>query len=196
MSQEPVAPTKSNGDFTQSWRYKVGLGLIILGHVALLVGLFAEVFGLGAGLAGTLIVGGEIVSLSSIVFLGKAGFLAIKSKIFGFIKTTYVAPVSATRHYIGIALALTNMVTTYLTAFYAWVAFKSTTPEQPFPLVFGMTFDEQGAFVLTLFLVGEVSFLLSIYVLGADWWERLRNLIVWQGSAQERLPDMNVSHAT
>ncbi len=180
------AATQPGRDFTGSWRYKVGLSLIILGHVALLLGLLAPVIGLAGGaLAGALIVGGEVVSLSSIVFLGKAGFLAIKSKVFQFLKAGYAGPVSAARHYIGIALALTNVATMYLTFFYAWAAFKSTTPEQPFPVVFGMTFDEQSTFVLMLFLTGEVSFLVSIYVLGADWWERFRSVFVWHGPKQE-----------
>jgi hypothetical protein len=177
---------KPTEDFTHTWRYKTGLGLIISGHVVLLLGFLASIFGLaGGGWVGALILGGELVSLSSIVFLGKAGFLAIKSKIFRFLKEGYAGPISAVRHYIGIALALTSVVTTYLTFVYAWVAFKSTTPEQPFPVIFGMTFNEQSTFVLTLFLVGEVSFLLAIYVLGADWWERFRSIFVWHGPKQE-----------
>ncbi len=180
------AATQPGSDFTRSWRYKVGLSLIILGHAALLLGLLAPVMGLAGGaFAGALIVGGEVVSLSSIVFLGKAGFVAIKSKVFAFLKAGYAGPVSAARHYIGIILALTNVATTYLTAFYAWVAFESSTPEEPLPIIFGMTFDEQGTFVLTLFLVGEMSFLVSIYVLGADWWERFRSVFVWHGPKQE-----------
>ena len=49
-----------------------------------------------------LVIGGEVVSLASIVFLGKEGFLAIKSKVFGAVKGGFVAQVGRTRHAVGI----------------------------------------------------------------------------------------------
>lgn len=177
-------PDKPAEDFTKSWRYKVGLALIILGNGGLIVGLLLPVLGLApvghAGIVGLLIVGGEVVSLSSIVFLGKAGFKAIKSKIFGVVKAGYIAKVSPLRHYIGIALLLTNVVTHYTFALYAWDAFGATTPETPLPVVWGLDFAQQETLVSWLFFGGEICFLLAIYVLGADWWERVRKVFVWQ----------------
>ena len=32
-----------------------------------------------------------------------------------------------------------------------------------------------------LFLVGEIGFLVAIYVLGGDWWEKFRNIFIWSG---------------
>jgi len=181
-------PTQTNSAgldkaFTNSWRYKIGLGLIIIGHLALLIGLLLPLFGLASkgkgGLIGVFIIGGELISVSSIVFLGKEGFKAIKNKFFGFIGSGYTAPVGQSRHYIGIVLLLTNVITTYIVFIFAWLSFKRITPESPFPSVFGTPFEEQGSFVFTLFLIGEISFILSIYILGADWWERFRQIFVW-----------------
>ncbi len=176
---------KNIADFNKSWRYKVGLSLIIIGHISLLSGMLLPVLGPDFGgkkkLVGMLIVSGELISLSSIIFLGKNGFLTIKKKIFGFFKAVYVVRVGPLRHYIGIALILTNMLTTYMIAFYAWDAFGATTPEVPMPVVWGLDFGQQESLVLWLFLTGEISFLAGIYVLGADWWERFRQLFIWPG---------------
>ena len=74
---EQASATQAS-DFTQTWRYKIGLGLIIIGHVGILLGVLGGFIGFGAATIGALVVGGEIVALASIVFLGKDGFIAIK----------------------------------------------------------------------------------------------------------------------
>jgi hypothetical protein len=43
-----------------------------------------------------------------------------------------------------------------------------------------LDFTEQRYLFFNLFLIGEVTFLIAIYVLGADWWERVRKVFVWQ----------------
>jgi len=169
-----------DSNFTKSWRYKIGLGLIILGHLILIIGLLLPVLGLDPSFLAILIICGELITLSSIIFLGKDGFIEIKNKIFYFIKTGYTASVGPVRHYIGIALLSANILTTFTLAVYAWIAFNTTTLEIPMPVIWGLNFSQQGYLVLWLFLTGEISFLISLYVLGADWWERFRNIIIWQ----------------
>ena len=167
-------------DFTRTWRYKLGLGLIITGHLVLAAALLMPLLGVSAGTIGVLVITGEALSLSSIVFLGKDGFKAIKTRVFAFIKQTYTAPVGRIRHTIGITLFLANGITTYIIMIYAWRAFNTTLPDQPPPPVWGLDLDQQGDLVFGLFFFGEAAFLLSIWVLGADWWERFRRVIVWQ----------------
>ena len=171
-------------DFTRTWRYKVGLFLIIVGHLGILVGVLGSFVGLGAATIGTLVVGGEVVALTSIVFLGKEGFVAIKNKAVAAAKSSYTAPVGRTRHRIGIALLLTNVVTTYLMVLYAWDAFAATTPEGPAAAVWGLDLTQQGDLVFGLFLTGEIAFLIAIYVLGANWWGKFRRLFVWEAPAR------------
>ena len=129
----------STEDFKKSWRYKVGISLIIIGHLCLLVGFILPILGLASGkvaqFIGFLVIGGEVITMSSIIFLGKAGFKVIKKKMFGFIKAGYVAKVGPIRHYVGIILLFMNGLTTYATAVYAQMAFKAATPKNPFPLV-------------------------------------------------------------
>jgi len=168
------------GDFTKSWRYRIGLGLIIIGHGIMALGLLSPVLGGGASFTGTMILGGELVSLASIAFLGKEGFKAIKSKVFASVKAGYAARVGPTRHYIGIALMCTNVVTTVILMLYAWTGFDTTTPVNPMAVIWGLNFGQQAALVFWLFLIGELTFLIAIYVLGADWWGRFRALFVWK----------------
>ena len=167
-------------DFTKTWRYKVGLFMIIVGNLGILLGVVLGAVGFGAAVVGALVVGGEVVSLASIVFLGMEGFKAIKSKVVGAVKASYTTPVGKTRHYIGIALLCANLLTTFTMALYAWAAFDRTTPEDPIPVIWGLDFAQQGSMVFWLFLIGELSFLVAIYVLGADWWGKFRRIFVWE----------------
>jgi acyl-CoA synthetase (AMP-forming)/AMP-acid ligase II len=182
MSNSETKPAeKPSADFTRTWRYKLGLFMIIAGNGVIVISLFLPIFGISAGIVGALVIGGEIVSMGSIAFLGKEGFKAIKSKFFGVVKTGYTASVSRTRHYIGIVLLCTNVLTTYIMIVYAWISFSRTTAETPMPEVLGLSLAEQGSLVFWLFLIGELSFLVAIYVLGADWWGRFRRIFVWEG---------------
>lgn len=178
-SENPSASTSAD-DFTRSWRYKVGLTMIIVGNLGIVVAVLLGFMGLGAATVGALVVGGEILSLASIVFLGKEGFKAIKNKIFAAAKESYTAPIGKTRHSIGITLLLANIVTTYTMMIYAWDAFAEATAEGSETAVWGLNVAQQGDLVFWLFLIGEISFLIAIYMLGADWWDKFRNIFIWQ----------------
>jgi hypothetical protein len=177
--QKPQDTTSA--DFTRTWRYKLGLFMIIAGNGVIVLSLFLPIFGVGAGIIGALVLAGEAVSLGSIIFLGKEGFKAIKSKFTGAIKEGYTGAVSQARHRFGIVLLLANILTTYILIVYAWISFGRATAETPVPDVWGLDIAQQGTMVFWLFLIGEVSFLIAIYVLGAEWWERFRNIFVWKG---------------
>jgi membrane protease YdiL (CAAX protease family) len=170
-------------DFTKTWRYKIGFTMIVVGNLGILLALFMPALGVGAGAVGTLVVGGEIVSLASIAFLGKEGFKAIKSKFVGAVKASYTGPVGPSRHYIGITLLATNVVIHYIVVLYLWDAFGASTAEGPPPVIWGLDFAQQESLVSWLFLICEISFLSSIYVLGADWWGKFRNMVVWEAPA-------------
>lgn len=183
MSDTDNKPAEAaSADFTRTGRYKLGLILIIVGNLIIVLSALVFPFiGVGAGTIGALVLGGEGLSLLSIVFLGKEGFKAIKSKIFGAVKAGYVGNVSRTRHQIGIFLFVISVLNNYIIAVYAWVVFGKTTPENPFPEVWGLSFQGQENLVFWVFLIFELAFLSSIYILGAEWWGRFRNIFVWKG---------------
>ena len=80
MNTQDNASATTDSDFTKTWRYKVGLTMIIVGNLGILFALAMPAFGAGTSTVGTMVIGGEALSLASIIFLGKAGFKAIKSK--------------------------------------------------------------------------------------------------------------------
>ena len=79
------------------------------------------------------------------------------------------------------------MLNTYIMAIYAWESFAAATAEDPTPVVWGLDVAQQGSLVFWVFLIGELCFLISIYVLGADWWGKFRSLFVWEAGAGEAL---------
>ncbi len=171
-------------DFTKTWRYKLGLLLFILGNLGVLAAMpVGLALGFGVATIGAIVVASEVLATGSIFLLGKDGFLAIKNKFVSAAKSTYTAPVGRTRHRIGIALLLTKVVTTYTMMIYAWDAFGAAMAEGPNAPVWGLDIAQQGDLVFYLFLIGELSFLLAIYVLGADWWGRFRRIFVWEAPA-------------
>ena len=187
MSNSETKPAEQlSADFTKTWRYKVGLFLIIIGNI----GVFAAMpvglaLGLGVATIGAIVLGSEILATASIFLLGKQGFIAIKNKIFATVKASYTAPVGRLRHRIGIVLLLTNVVTTFTMMIYAWDAFAAAKSEGPGAAVWGLDIAQQGDLVFYLFLIGELSFLIAIYVLGADWWGKFRNIFIWQGKENQ-----------
>jgi len=182
MNTQDNASATTDSDFTKTWRYKVGLTMIIVGNLGILFALAMPAFGAGTSTVGTMVIGGEVLSLASIIFLGKAGFKAIKSKFTGAIKAEYTKPIGKGRHYVGIVLLCTSVLTTFILALYAWDSFAAATPQGPHPIVWGLDLAQQASMVAWLFLIGEISFLISIYVLGADWWGRFRRIFVWEES--------------
>jgi hypothetical protein len=169
-------------DFTKTWRYKLGLAMIVGGNLGIVGAVLMGFMGLSSAAVGAIVVGGEVISLASIVFLGKEGFKAIKAKFLGFLKSSYTAPVSQTRHRIGILLLLTHVATGYLIILYAWEAFGVAAAKGADAAVWGLNLSGQSELVFTLFLIGEISFLVSIYVLGADWWGKFRRIFVWEAA--------------
>ncbi len=52
--------------FTKTWRYKVGFTMIVVGNLGMLFAIVVLPFlGVGAGTVGVLVLGGEIISLTS-----------------------------------------------------------------------------------------------------------------------------------
>ena len=181
MTSSDYSSTASlDTDFTKTWRYKLGFTMIVVGNLGILLGMVMSAFGAGASTVGALVVGGEIVSLASIIFLGKSGFKAIKAKFVGAIKADYAKPVGKGRHYIGIALLWTNMVATYILVVYGWASFD-------FLMAGNLQFEfarldlaQQKTLAFWIFFIGEISFLVGIYMLGAEWWGKFRRIFVWE----------------
>jgi len=166
-----------------AWRYRIGLGLFIAGNVLLVASpTLIPAFGLNAGYVGVGVIVAEIVALSSVFFLGWAGLKQLKDKMFAFLKARPgVPPVDRFRHYLGIFLTFPLSLGLDVLAFVlVLVAYGRTTPEDPFPVVWGLTHGTLGWAVAALFIGGYVSMIGGIFVLGGHWWGRFQALFVWQ----------------
>ena len=171
--------------FEKSWRYQFGLTIFIIGHLILLGAILSPLFSLPVALSALLVISGETIALVSIFFLGGKGFVAIKNKIFRYAKTTYISPVGKGRHYVGIVLVALNGFITWFICILALVYLIRAAPKIPSLVIFGLTLTQQYHLILFLIPAGELAFLIGLYVLGANWWERFRALIVWEAPSAD-----------
>jgi hypothetical protein len=154
------------------WRFRIGLIFFVIAWICPLFIPFVTNTNLTTEaktfLSGFLLIGApEIFSVISIVILGKSGFNYIKTKAFSFIKRA--APqgeVSRTRYRIGLFMLLLHVVNAQF-IFYA--------PD----LIIGYSENR-----IAMNLVAEFLFIVTLFVLGRDFWEKLRALFLYDVKAQ------------
>ena len=154
------------------WRYKAGLSLFVLAVAspafAPLVAFIELSTEWKAIIAGFLVVGGpEVFTVAAIALLGKSGFNHLKAKLFAWFKS--YAPtreVSRMRYNIGLTMLLGPLV-------FFWVA--SYVPQ-----FLGFYTDHR----LTMNLTADLVFFASFFVLGGDFWDKIRALFVYEARAQ------------
>ena len=171
----------------QGWRYRIGLTLFVIGNAIVMGSPLLPAFGVNLGIVGGVIVAGEIAATSSIFFLGKEGFKHLRKKLFKFLKPRE-RPISRARHRIGVGLLIFNVLSLWAAVTLVLVAYSRTTLDNPFPIVFGLNFEQQGRTFLGVFFGGEAAFIAAIYVLGAEWWERFKQLFQYQGDLMQSAP--------
>lgn len=121
-----------------------------------------------ATLSGLLFIGiPQVFMLLAVALVGKSGFNYIKQRVFGAVKELAPAKsVSRTRYTIGLVMFvlpfLLALVTPYATDF--WAGFE--------------------AFRIQLGLAGDLLLLASLFVLGGDFWDKIRSLFVHDAKAQ------------
>lgn len=182
-TQTPEAPKPP-----PTLRYRLGLGVFIVGNVLAAVGILLPAFGLAKGrMIGViaLIMGtGEVISLSSIFLLGKEGFKELKARLFAALKRTPSGEaVSHRRHGVGCTLLALHVVAQFAALVFPIASHYGVAAEGTFPTVLGLNRDEQLQWFVGLLVGSEVLFFAGVYTLGADWWGRFRALFQWEGTA-------------
>jgi hypothetical protein len=124
-----------------------------------------------ATVSGVLLVAAEVLGIVSIAVMGKKGYTYIKSRIFGFLKQ-YGPPaeVSRTRYTIGLVLLAVPIV-------FAWI-FPYATELLDSYLGNEFTYAIIGDLALLVCLIGDLMLLVSLFVLGGDFWDKLRALFI------------------
>lgn len=125
-----------------------------------------------AAISGVMLVAAEILLIAAAAIAGKDGFAFIKAKVFGFAKA-YGPPgeVSRTRYRIGTVMFATPLA-------FAWAA--------PY---FGHHLPGFEDAQLMYAIAGDVLLLISLFVLGGGFWDKLRSL--FNHDAYAVIPDMS-----
>jgi len=164
-----------------TFRYRLGLGLFIVGNVLALVGMLMPAFGLAQGrMIGVIAVvlgAGEVISLSSIFFLGKEGFKELKSRLFAALKRPPPGEaISAKRHRAGCTILGIHVALGFAALVFPLASHYGVAAEGTFPAVLGLNRDQQLTWFVGLLVTGELLFFVGVYTLGEDWWGRFRAL--------------------
>lgn len=151
-----------------NWRLIAGVSLLILSCLLPLCALVVPLLGLSvaeSALVGGMLVAGapEILILIAIALLGRQNFDRIVGAAKKFFFTTFFStPVSRTRYYVGLAISILSFVPLYV-AGYA----SSWMPP-----------GDARIFVLAS---ADLAFVLSVFIMGGEFWEKFRRLFVWEG---------------
>ncbi len=154
------------------WRFKLGVYLLVVGAICPLFTPLVAMTGLStewkAALSGLLLVGiPEIFSLMAIAVMGKEGFNYIKGKVFAFFKRHALPKeVSLTRYRIGLVLFLLPLL-------FGWLAPYGTE------LIPGYESHR-----LAVNLGGDFLLILSLFVLGGEFWDKVKALFVYGAQTQ------------
>ena len=115
-----------------------------------------------ASVSGGLLVGAEVLGLLAVAVMGKSGFAFIKTRIFGFLKQ-YGPPkdVSRRRYTIGLVMF-------FVPVFFGWVSIY--VPD----FIPGFTSNP-----LAYAISGDLLLLMSLIVLGGNFWDKIRALFIY-----------------
>jgi len=152
---------------TKDWKYYVGMTFLSLSILFPFLG-FALPF-LDLPLAWkTLLVGAftlgvpEVMIAIAVIFLGKETLAYYKKKFFKLFKRTKPRkPVTKGRYYFGVALFLGSIIPLYLNAYRPTLLPSSDRARQ------------------MIFISCDLLFILSFFILGGNFWEKLRRLFIW-----------------
>lgn len=147
------------------WRFALGIALFFAAfvpHVVLglliLSGAGAKAVGTMAAISFTL---NKVFLLASVVVLGRAGFNRIKQQVFGaFRRHVMRDQVGPWRYRIGLVLFCVPLV-------FAW---KAPYVTELMPITGRHTIDAA--------IVTDIVFIISLFVLGGDFWDKIRALFV------------------
>ena len=124
--------------------------------------------GLKSAVSGFLALGiPEVFMIIGVAILGKEGYHFLKDKLFGFLKQ-FAPPdeVSLTRYRIGLAMLC-------LPLFFAWA--------HPF---IGQFLPDLKTLPLWCYVTGDIVLIASFFVLGGNFWDKLRSLFVYSAKIQ------------
>jgi hypothetical protein len=153
-------------------RFYLGVFFFVLAWVLPLFGLLVArlplSLGTKASIIGLLMVGGpEVFGILAVVCLGKENLLLLKDKIIAWLKRLKpTGVVSRSRYRVGLVMFLLPLIPTYIMAYIPqWL-------------------PDQSDLRLYVNLAADFIFLVSLFVLGGDFWDKLRALFVYDARVE------------
>ena len=154
------------------WRLKLGITLFGLSIALPVLGVpLVAAMGLSAAtvatVSGAMLVGAEVLGIVAVAVMGKPGYAYIKNRVFSFLKQ-YGPPaeVTRTRYTIGLVMFAVPVAL-------GWLAPYATN------LIPGYPGNE-----ITYAIIGDIVLLVSLFVLGGDFWDKLRALFIHGAKAE------------
>lgn len=164
-----MSPEVSAEPAQVGWRIKVGFALFILSLCWPAVGALTALAGASAAtvsaVSGVMFIVGEVMAIAAIAIAGKEGFSFIKAKVMGVFKRRIGPPreVGKVRYVIGLLMFTAPFVV-------GWAL----------PYVWADAEPKQRIYVA---LACDVVFLISLFVLGGNFWSKLRSLFAYSAYA-------------
>lgn len=152
----------------RKWRLKLGVTLFVLSITLPVLGVpLAAAIGLSAAtvatISGSMLVLEMVLEFVAVAVMGKSGYAYIKNRVFSFLNMRCRPPaeVSRTRYTIGLVMFTVPIV-------FGWLA--------PYAAVFSGYLGNE--FTYAIAIVGDLLLLASLFVLGGDFWDKLRALFI------------------
>jgi hypothetical protein len=153
------------------WSLKLGVALFIFSIVLPLLGIpFVATLGFSNSITTTvsaaLLIGAEVIGVAAIAVMGKNGYVYVKNRVLGFLKR-HGPPekVSRRRYTIGLIMFSLPILFAWLSVYIAnWVPGFINNP-------------------LPYAIIGDVLFLTSLFVLGGEFWDKVRALFIYEAKA-------------
>ena len=166
----------------EDWQLKVGLGMFVVSILLPVVGVpLVAMLGLSktatASVSSALLVAAEVMGLAAIAVMGKKGYAALKQRVLGWIEQ-YGPPskVSPLRYKIGLILFAVPLLFGWLSVYTSeWIPGFAD-----YPLYFAVG--------------GDMMLLSSLFVLGGDFWDKVRALFFHD--AEAHFPMVSVEKKT
>lgn len=155
-----------------AWRLKLGVGMFITSILLPIIGVpltaklgFSAV--VATTLSGGLLVAAEIMGIASVAVMGKQGYTYMKKRFFSFLKQYGpLDEVSSRRYTIGLVMFCTAILFSWLSIYIgSWIPGFTTNP---LPYAIG----------------GDVLLLSSLFVLGGNFWDKIRSLFIHSAKAK------------
>lgn len=179
--QSSVVPEKSQ---QSGWRYRLGLILFfgafpVFFATPVVIPLMGLSVGESAAMIGGILLAVEVLWLASIPLLGKKGFNEVKKRAFGWL-SFLSKPVNKTRHVVGIWLLLGSILLDVIVNLSLIVGDLFVEEPTVALTVAGMSQSQVVAIVSVLQAATTLGVIAGIFILGSEFWERLRNAFIWQ----------------